>query len=363
MAYVAPNLRIAGSKAWQTVTINHAAVGETTSHILLQWKIPRTGAVATNVDSADDIGITGIADTTRIPRYVVFYPDIILIYADGAASISADQQYRLHFGKALNEVNSSAAFTNSGISNFWGMDASSGNNILDYAGNASAVIQGGDMTLGGASLFGGGLSAANSGYANISTNLNSQLSNKNTLDISMVIKPNNFSASHTFFNIQASSSLRIWAYTNTAVLGFSLCNGGTQTTYVALANAGITAGNWYHIVFRFNGSGATDAEKLKYFVNGAQKTVVFYESPPTTTPNLGTSVGTFGSSTSPFNGVVDQFEINNTKYNSPVTKYNMLFAPSTFYTMGAVETGAAKQRSKWDVFRAGFKAPYIGAWK
>lgn len=330
----------AGTQYYVPVTVNYTKVGETAANLLYQidlsTKLAADSVFKSKISTAANIAVYDpVLDSVR-PRRVVLdlSGNKLLIYWDGAASSLANKTFWVCVGSGISQTDSTSAFTNSGVNCFWGMDTGSGSTIYDYADSAPATIQGSGMSLGATGLFGGGLSAANSGYANISTNLNSQLSNKNTLDISMVIKPNNFSASHTFFNIQASSSLRIWAYTNTAVLGFSLCNGGTQTTYVTLANAGITAGNWYHIVFRFNGSGATDAEKLKYFVNGAQKTVVFYESPPTTTPNLGTSVGTFGSSISPFDGVMDQFLVNNTQFSNISTRYNMLFAPNTFFTIG-----------------------------
>jgi hypothetical protein len=72
---------LVGSKAWQTITINHLSVAETSAHYLYQIKIPRTGLVASNVNSADDVGFTRSNDTIRLPRWVIFTTDTIYLYA------------------------------------------------------------------------------------------------------------------------------------------------------------------------------------------------------------------------------------------------------------------------------------------
>ncbi len=71
-------------------------------------------------------------------------------------------------------------------------------------------------------------------------------------------------------------------------------------------NADMVAGNWYNIVFVYDGDGATNADRLKIYMNGAEKTMSFTGTISASLQNSAASVkiGKFG-------GELDRFFIGN----------------------------------------------------
>jgi len=62
----------------------------------------------------------------------------------------------------------------------------------------------------------------------------------------------------------------------------TLQNGTTPSAYTPNI---LYTNNWYHSVLVFNGAGASNADKLKYYINGQQKALTFSGTFPTKTPN------------------------------------------------------------------------------
>ena len=352
------SLRLKGSKAWQTVTINHLAVGETTEHFLYQKKIPRTSAIAANVNSADDVGFTRVDDTIRIPRWVIFTTDTIYLYGDIAVSSTTDTSYRLQYGGALTEVNASATFTNSGIINFFGFDEASGTSTVDFAtSNTASIVS--PAELGATGVFWKAVTIGPSGRVNAGKL--SFMSEKTTFCISscLYIETPTPATERVMFQQAVNPSNKV-VVSLTSVGNIVAVVANASVTYGYFNIVGLSAG-WHNIVIDYNGGGLANADRLKIYLDSEQKTLTFSGTIPAQTVNLSTADFNFGISG--FVGLtVDNFATYANSLVTRATSYNMLFNPSTFSTLGAVQL-TSTTGSKWGGYKSAFKDAYKRAWK
>ncbi|MBU3896763.1 MAG: LamG domain-containing protein, partial [Nanoarchaeota archaeon] len=115
------------------------------------------------------------------------------------------------------------------------------------------------------------------------------------------------------------SNTRLWAFQSgvasdelkvfiaNAVNDAGVNHGETTDTNLAV-------GQWYHVVFVYNGAGATNADKLKIYVNGVLKTITFTGTIPTTLTSSTSDmmIGRFtGTLTRYWNGAIDDVAIFN----------------------------------------------------
>lgn len=351
--------QLSGSKAWQTITINNAGVSETNPHFLYQRKIPRIGAIALNVDSANDVGFTRVNDTIRIPRWVLFTTDTIYLYADIAVSSTADTSYRLQFGKELSEVNASATFSNCGIVGMWGFDSS----LADYANGytLSPTNFGGIYSL---RLF----NRAAAFGANTSLEYNgSVLSGRSTFTVSFVLNPTlSFLNPQIIFSDRDASVARFQIQATTNKLQVYV---GSASNYAEIANADteLPQNTLSLLTVTYNGSGSTNSDKLKIYINNSLKTSTFTGIIPAIMPTY-TGFVRYGWPSSNFamRGEVDNSMIRSSDrtLQGISTSYNMLFTPSTFSTLGDVQIPlSATGQTRWDAYKSAFKSAYKKVWK
>lgn len=113
---------------------------------------------------------------------------------------------------------------------------------------------------------------------------------------------------------QFTSSLTQWAM-ETWTDGFLYIelNPGTATYGSLDYSTVMAAQTWTHLAVVFDGSGATNAEKLKLYVNGVPKTLTSYGGTiPTTWPDVSTQPIIFGRSGAPsaaWNGKLDDWRL------------------------------------------------------
>ena len=62
----------------------------------------------------------------------------------------------------------------------------------------------------------------------------------------------------------------------------AVCNGAASYAYTGDGKLALTT--WAHVLMVFDGTGATDADKFKIYVNGSNEALTFNASPPTTMP-------------------------------------------------------------------------------
>ena len=167
---------------------------------------------------------------------------------------------------------------------------------------------------------------------------------------------NNYS---TFISKSLSDEDRIHIQLSTDGLGgtddfaLSVSNGSNGFAYTD-ANV-VQVGTLQHIAMVFDGTQVGDANRLKFYVNGIQQTLVFYSpgSVPATTPNNATSL-LVGAETDGFlalDGLMDEVriwnvarteaEIQNNMYNSidPITSGLVAYYPFNQGTAGGNNSG------------------------
>jgi len=107
------------------------------------------------------------------------------------------------------------------------------------------------------------------------------------------------SPDHTTLRMNGAFSFQAWIYQPTSVTGqcvlFSKWNSGgpilhtpngdgteirlfhtgSGSDYAQTSGLGMTADTWYHVVLVYDGSGGTDADKVKIYVNGTSQTLSF----------------------------------------------------------------------------------------
>jgi hypothetical protein len=108
-----------------------------------------------------------------------------------------------------------------------------------------------------------------------------------------------------------TNCITIQAHTSGAMY-FDVDN-GTTNSYASLGTGTLSTGNWYHIVAVYNGSGATNADKLKVYIDNIQKTLTFSGTLPSRTGLTNTANFTIGKmqSTTYYNGNIDEVLIWN----------------------------------------------------
>ena len=111
----------------------------------------------------------------------------------------------------------------------------------------------------------------------------SALENTSTFTLSGWFKQTTLDQQRFMFSTYISSSNMIscetWSDGN---MYFEVRNGALTYGYFDYSTV-VTAGTWFHCACVFNGLGATDADKLKVYINGAEVTLSYNGTLPTTT--------------------------------------------------------------------------------
>jgi hypothetical protein len=143
-------------------------------------------------------------------------------------------------------------------------------------------------------------------------------------------------------------------------LAIDFKTGGTLATGYISVSGNLSAGVWSDVVVVYDGTKSDNANRLKLYINGVQKTLSFTGTIPAVTPTL-TGVNFYvGNTSESFAAYIDCMSLYNIAITDIQTQYNILFVPNSFFT---IRDDVAKPRSKWAAFRTGLKAPYIGAWR
>lgn len=105
------------------------------------------------------------------------------------------------------------------------------------------------------------------------------------------------------FQTDATNNDELLCYIATSLIDAGVNYGRTTT-------ADLAAGTWYHLIVVYDGSGAANADRLKIYVNGVQKTLTFTGTIPASLQNstADLNVGKFGGSlTQYYGGDMDLF--------------------------------------------------------
>lgn len=124
----------------------------------------------------------------------------------------------------------------------------------------------------------------------------SELLNVASFTISGWVKYNSFTTGQNrwlgFFD--SFTNCITFSVSNVGKVYFLICNGSTAYGYINVTNT-ITLNNWFHYSAVYDGSGVTNADKLKIYINGSNQTLTFSGTIPATSPTISASNMMLGS--------------------------------------------------------------------
>lgn len=195
---------------------------------------------------------------------------------------------------------------------WWEMEESSGTRVDSHGTNDLGDIN----TVGvatGKQGNGADFELANTEYLKIAYASQTDLDYAGSADFTyqMWVKPESISATWMQLWDHFNNNKGSQAIINSTKLTFYVPNGSIHTNWQPTVSGGFSAGNWYHLVFQFDGS----AQQARIFVNGtvvgAGWTSATFGSPfptapidPTTDFSIGADASAGGS---PFDGIIDEF--------------------------------------------------------
>ena len=168
---------------------------------------------------------------------------------------------------------------------YWLMNEGGGKAIYDLSGNRNTGTFYGD-TKWVPGKFGSCLSFdGNADYVNMGT-LPGVLDNVSVFTISCWVNwpigPGNYDIVLGKYS-DSTHAVSLNANATGTYLAFSVCNGSTSYAYISDF---VLVGVWYHLVFVFDGAGATNSDRLKIYSNGQQRTLTFNGTIPSATPSI-----------------------------------------------------------------------------
>ena len=141
------------------------------------------------------------------------------------------------------------------------------------------------------------------------------LDGTSTLTIEMWVNIETWGTWNTFFSKNDGDRIQfqLWPTEGDLAVIVESPMSGHSGGYGYTQTQPVYTGEWFHLAMVYNGNGATDADRLKLYINGAQQTLAFLmPDVPTTTPNTDAPV-LLGAETvaNPFgfNGQMDEVRV------------------------------------------------------
>jgi hypothetical protein len=338
-----------GTQSYIPITANHAYVGEDNNNYLYQYKLVLNDnyTFKTRFDSAANITVFDTVTGLQYPSRITYTnKDTVYIYFNALASTSADKQFFICAGKTINRTNSSTTFTNSNITNYWNL-GDSVSPVIDAADSKNGTVTG--ATLGTVGQFGkcATFSSSKNNYINFGTNITA-INNTQHLTYDFLVNVTSFTGYTEFFVHDSTTALTDYVELTSTTFNWYLCNGTVGTRGYFLLSGNMTAGAWHHVVCTFDGTQATNANKMKIYVDNVPITLTFADSIPSSTPNIPITDLTFGYGAASLYGQADELSIRSTTESAGdiTSRYNMLMNPTLFWTKG---TEATLIKDKWPI--------------
>jgi hypothetical protein len=335
-----------GTKAYLPFTVNAARVSETATNFLHQVNLSAALSNAyfkSLITTRANLLICNAAGLIMPSRMILdLTADTLFVYFDGPKSTVVNTLFYLCASPDFTQTDSTGAFINSEFFAYWGMDQSAFP-VLDYA-NSSNLISGSF----GTSVPGSFNKAITSiASTDILTSDTSLFANKTTFTYSVVFKPTGMASDHILFAYRtAAGIIGFQVYYTPSKINVYV---GGVTTY-GTANIILSVSTIYLITIVYDGSQATNANKLKLYINGIQLSLGYNGTIPATIPAItGALVGNGleGAAIASPIGDIDEQGLSSIPRNqeSILDRYRALFEPSTFYTQGSViKVGSTKVR-------------------
>ena len=344
---ISPSSLPSGTAYYVPITVDNTYIAESLSNfpyqIDLSSKLSSDSTFKGNISSSSNISVYDpISDSVR-PRIVELdlTEDLLLISFDSSTSTTGTKTYYVCVGSGISDSDSPLALSNSGYTNRWGLNEDTGaTTVYDSVGSNNGT--GSSSYLGVDGGFGKCISYPGS---LISTRINcgdvSVFNSASEFTVEFIIKVDSSSTSYDGYvitNRQNSTSSGFFVYYHGYDLAAFVLNGGSGEGNINVSD--ITLGQWNHIAIVYDGSQATNADRLKIYVDGSPKTVSFTGTIPSSLSDLSAYPFSIGDDPNDtyhvFRGTLDEVGI----ISSPASQ-NFLeirsnqFLESSFWTIGS----------------------------
>lgn len=142
----------------------------------------------------------------------------------------------------------------------------------------------------------------------------SSLNSASAFTIEAWVKQDDNSAFNRIFAKDADANNDILFSSYSGALYFEVGNASNPSAYWEGYSTTISSGTWFHAALVYNGSGSTNADKIKMYINGAARLLLFSNTFPSTTANL-TAVnfylGVAAQDGIFFDGTIDELRVYN----------------------------------------------------
>ena len=334
-----------GTKYYIPITVDNTYVTENLSNfpyqIDLSSKLSSDSIFKSFIISASNISVYDpTSDSTR-PRIVELNltENFLVVSFDGSTNISEYKTYYVCVGPDVADSNSSLALSNSGYTNKWGLDEDTGSTtIYDTVGSNNGT--GSSSYIGAEGVFGKCITYPVNG---LSTRFNcgnvSVFNSASEFTIEFMAKFTGSSVSSNGYVVikRQSSTSGFFIYYHGYDLSVFIMNGSSSEGNIDSSN--FVLGQWHHIAAVYDGSQATNTDKLKIYVDGSPRVVSFVSNIPSSLPNLSSynfAIGDDPASTyRVFNGSLDEVGIMSSlaSQNFLVMRSNQ-FLEASFWSIG-----------------------------
>ena len=189
----------------------------------------------------------------------------------------------------------------SGMISYWRLDETSGTTAYDSYDSYDGTLNGGTWAPG---QIWNGLSFDGNDYVDLGDV--TQLNSVSAFTIMGWIKQDSNTANERVFDKINNGNNDISVAPYGGKIYFEVGNGANSHGYWNGYSSNIPSGTWYHLAAVYDGSGATNADKAKIYVDGVERTMSFSGTIPATTANLAGYSFTLSRPGDDFNGMMDE---------------------------------------------------------
>lgn len=250
-----------------------------------------------------------------------------LLYWYGPKTAGASDTFNLHLGDSVDALGQLLLTKSVSYISFDSLIYDGSDRDISLTGEHSALYRPKGTVNNPVSYFGNGLGVDSGSYAQISPY--PAVQGTTTLFISMVVMWTNFASANSYFFLSSVQYNR-WVQTQSSGNIIFILESDSVGGINNVSNAPLSTNAPNLIEMVFNGSGATNADRLKVYFNGVQQDVNFPAGGVPTQFHSGSSSAIIGSSiTNPYKEI-DEVNISTDITTFDPDRYNMLFNPLFF---------------------------------
>lgn len=308
---------------------NGYRVTETTTHFLHQIDLSQAlsntyfKSIITNRANLSIRDINGNIMPSKIMLDLI--NNKLFVYFDGSKTVASNTVFYL-YADTPNQVDSVEAFTNCGITNFWGFDETGGTTAYDYVSSANINLT--NFSFNQIGIFDkSALAITTSSWGYSSSNLN--YANTTSMVMFLNLKRNSIGQEKTTIRYGNWSVVNLGLQFNSNNTAF-LYSGGARFT----SNSVLGVDSAYHTYTCIYNGNLVNEQRLKLYYDGQLQTLSTSGTVPTsfTTIQYPVCIG-HNADWSQIGNYDNMFFMNSCTEGFIADRHRVLFEPSTFYTI------------------------------